>query len=58
VNDLEFVLAAYGVILGVLALYVVLLWRRAAAAREASLRIRREAGASPAQPNRDDTGDG
>jgi hypothetical protein len=46
VTDLGFVLAAYVVILGVLALYVALLWRRTRLAREASLRIRREAAAA------------
>jgi hypothetical protein len=32
-NDLEFVLAAYGVVLGGLAAYTVTLWRRLRAAR-------------------------
>jgi heme exporter protein D len=41
--DVEFVTAAYAVILLVLALYVVVLWRRLRAARDVSLRIRREA---------------
>jgi hypothetical protein len=47
VSDLGFVIAAYGVILGGLGLYTLTLWRRLAAAREASLRIRREAEAAP-----------
>jgi hypothetical protein len=55
-NDLEFVLAAYAVILGVLALYAVLLWRRAAAAREASLRIRRGADGAPPGPDEPEDG--
>jgi hypothetical protein len=47
VSDVGFVIAAYGVILGGLGLYTVTLWRRLRAAREASLRIRREAQAAP-----------
>jgi hypothetical protein len=47
VSDVGFVIAAYGVILGGLGLYTVTLWRRLRAAREASLRIRREAEAAP-----------
>jgi hypothetical protein len=46
-TDLGFVVAAYGVILGGLGLYTVVLLRRLRAAREASLRIRREAEAAP-----------
>ena len=51
-QDLGFIIAAYGVILGGLAVYAGLLLRRLAAAREASLRIRRQADsvASPDQP--------
>jgi hypothetical protein len=47
VSDVGFVIAAYGVILGGLGLYTVTLWRRLRVAREASLRIRREAEAAP-----------
>jgi hypothetical protein len=47
VSDVGFVIAAYSVILGGLGLYTVTLWRRLRAAREASLRIRREADAAP-----------
>jgi hypothetical protein len=47
-QDLPFIVAGWGVILGGLGLYAVLLLRRLAAAREDSLRIRREAeSASP-----------
>jgi hypothetical protein len=46
-SDAVFVIAAYGVILGGLGLYTVTLWRRLRSAREASLRIRREAEAAP-----------
>jgi hypothetical protein len=46
-TDLGFVVAAYGVILGGLGLYAITLLRRIRAAREASLRIRREAEAAP-----------
>jgi hypothetical protein len=46
-QDLGFVVAAYGVILGGLAVYAGLLLRRLAAAREASLRIRRQAESAP-----------
>ena len=49
-DDLGFIIAAYGVILGGLALYAGLLLRRLAAAREASLRIRREAESAPPPP--------
>ena len=49
-DDLGFIIAAYGVILGGLALYAGLLLRRLAAARAASLRIRREAESPPAPP--------
>jgi hypothetical protein len=49
-DDLGFILAAYGVILGGLALYAGLLLRRLAAAREASLRIRRQAESAPPPP--------
>ena len=46
-DNLGFIVAAYGVILGGLALYAGLLVRRLAAAREASLRIRRQADSAP-----------
>ncbi len=42
-NDALFVIAGYGVILGGLAVYAVTLARRLRAAREESLRIRRDA---------------
>lgn len=45
-SDLIFVVAGYAVILGGLALYAVVLWRRVRVARETSLRIRRDAGAA------------
>ncbi len=45
-TDVGFVIAAYGVILGGLALYVITLRRRLAALREVSLRIRRDAASS------------
>jgi hypothetical protein len=47
VSDVGFVIAAYGVILGGLGLYAATLLRRLRVAREASLRIRREAEAAP-----------
>lgn len=46
-SDVGFVIAAYGVILGGLGLYTVTLWRRLRTAREASLRIRRDAESAP-----------
>jgi hypothetical protein len=46
-SDVGFVIAAYGVILGGLGLYAATLLRRLRAARDASLRIRREAEAAP-----------
>ena len=46
-QDLGFIIAAYGVILGGLALYAGLLLRRLAAARAASLQIRRQAESPP-----------
>ncbi len=46
-TNVGFVIAAYGVILGGLGLYAALLLRRLRVAREASLRIRREADAAP-----------
>jgi hypothetical protein len=49
-DDLGFIIAAYGVILGGLALYAGLLLRRLGAAREASLRIRREAESAAPPP--------
>lgn len=45
-TDLGFVLAAYGALAVVLALYVANLWRRTGRARAASLRIRRDAEAA------------
>ena len=51
-DDLGFIVAGWGVILGGLALYAVLLLRRLAAARAASLDIRQQAesAASPDRP--------
>ena len=46
-QDVVFIVAAYGVILGGLAVYAGLLLRRLSAARDASLRIRREAESAP-----------
>jgi hypothetical protein len=46
-TNLGFVVAAYGVILGGLAIYAGTLLRRLRAARQASLRIRRQAEAVP-----------
>jgi hypothetical protein len=46
-TNVGFVIAAYGVILGGIALYAATLLRRLRAARDASLRIRREAEAAP-----------
>jgi hypothetical protein len=42
-DDLAFIVAGWGVILGGLAIYAGVLIRRLAAARAASLRIRRQA---------------
>ncbi len=42
-SDLVFIVAGYGVILGGLATYALTLRRRVRAARDASLRIRRDA---------------
>ncbi len=42
-TDLGFVIAGYGVILGSVAAYAVILARRIHVARDASLRIRRDA---------------
>ena len=50
-TSLLFVVAGYGVILGGLALYAVVLARRVRAARETSLRIRRDAGSADAGPS-------
>jgi hypothetical protein len=47
VENLSFIVAGYGVILGGLAVYAVLLVLRLAAARGASLRIRRQAESAP-----------
>lgn len=46
-DDLPFIVAGWGVILGGLAAHAALLLRRLAAAREASLRIRRQAESTP-----------
>lgn len=46
-SNVGFVIAGYGVILGGLAAYSATLVRRLARAREASVRIRREAEAAP-----------
>lgn len=50
-DDLVFIVAAYGVILGGLAAYAILLLRRLAAARAASLQIRRQAESLPPAPD-------
>ncbi|HET6820400.1 MAG TPA: hypothetical protein VFH98_07595 [Candidatus Limnocylindria bacterium] len=42
-HDLGFIIAGYGVILGGVTLYAALLLRRLAAARRASLQVRRDA---------------
>lgn len=46
-SDVGFVVAAYGVVVVALSLYAFSVWRRARRAREASLRIRNEAGRAP-----------
>lgn len=46
-SDVGFVVAGYGVILGGMTLYAATLLRRLRAARQESLRIRREAEAAP-----------
>jgi hypothetical protein len=46
-TDIGFVIAGYGVILGSVTTYAVILARRLHAARDASLRIRREAESAP-----------
>jgi hypothetical protein len=51
-TDLGFVVAAYGVILGGVAIYAVTLLRRLRSARETSLRIRRVAEGAPPLPSR------
>ena len=43
-TDLGFIVAAYGVVFAALGAYVLSVWRRTRRAREASLRIRDEAG--------------
>ena len=45
-NEAGFIMAAYGAVGIGLGVYVGSLWLRAARAREASLRIRRDAGAA------------
>jgi hypothetical protein len=49
-QDLGFIIAGYGVILGGVALYAGLLLRRLSAARRASLEIRRDAESATASP--------
>jgi hypothetical protein len=49
-QDMPFIVAGWGVILGGLAVYALLLVRRLAVARAASLRIRRQAD-SVAEPD-------
>ena len=49
-HDLPFIVAAYGVILGGLALYAGLLLRRLAAARRVSLQVRQDAESVAAPP--------
>jgi hypothetical protein len=49
-TNLGFIVAAYGVILGGVAIYALTLVRRLRTAREASLRIRRQAEAAPPTP--------
>jgi len=51
-NDIEFVVAAYGVILGGIGLYAGLLVRRLRAAREVSEQVRRTAAAPSARDER------
>jgi hypothetical protein len=46
-QDLPFIVAGWGVILGGLAAYALLLLRRLGAARRISLEIRRQADAAP-----------
>jgi hypothetical protein len=53
-HDLGFIIAGYGVILGGVTLYAALLLRRLAAARRASLQVRRDAEPSgPLAPDRE-----
>ena len=52
-TDVAFVIAGYGVILGSVAVYAFTLARRVAAAREASLQIRRDAAAAPPPGDRE-----
>ncbi len=51
-DDLPFIVAGYGVILGGLAGYAVVLLRRLATARRASLQIRRQAESAPSPDHR------
>ena len=51
-NNLGFVIAGYGVVLGGLLVYTLVLLRRLRIAREISLRIRRESEAAPPLPDR------
>ncbi|HEX2140989.1 MAG TPA: hypothetical protein VHK28_01770 [Candidatus Limnocylindria bacterium] len=53
-QDIWFIVAGWGVILGGLGLYAATLLRRLAAARDASLRIRREAESAESADVRDD----
>jgi len=50
-TDVEFVIAAYAVILGGIGLYAARLVRRLRIARETSLLIRRAADAAPSAPD-------
>lgn len=50
-SDLGFVVAGYGVIIGGLLVYTLVLLRRLRIAREISLRIRREAEVAPSPPD-------
>jgi hypothetical protein len=52
VTNVGFVIAGYGVILGGLGVYALILLRRLRTARERSLRIREEAEAAPPSPDR------
>ena len=55
-QDLVFIVAAWGVILGGLAVYAVLLVRRLDVARRISLQIRRQAEAAPSPERPHDGG--
>ncbi|HET7520672.1 MAG TPA: hypothetical protein VFK61_03930 [Candidatus Limnocylindria bacterium] len=51
--DLAFIIAGWGVILGGMALYAIVLLRRLRAARQASLEIRSAAESAPPPPTAD-----